>query len=79
MSAYFLFSCGNRAEIKSENPDASFGDIAKLVSKKFKSLDEKERKKWDKKAVKDKARYEEEMKTYTAWSDFRFMLLVTSS
>jgi len=65
MSAYFLFSCGNRADIKRENPDASFGDIAKLVSQKFKSLSEKERKKWDKKAAKDKLRYEEEMRHYT--------------
>lgn len=66
MSAFFLFSCAHRAEIKGENPDASFGDLAKLVSQRFNSLSEKERKKWDKKAAKDKIRYQEEMKVYEA-------------
>ena len=64
MSAFFLYSCANRATIKSENPDATFGNLAKIISQKFKSLPDKELKKWEKKAVKDKQRYEEEMKTY---------------
>jgi len=64
MSAFFLYSCAHRADIKLENPEASFGDLAKLVSQKFNALNEKDRKKWDKKAAKDKIRYQEEMKTY---------------
>lgn len=64
MSAFFLYSCANRATIKSENPDATFGNLAKIISQKFKSLPDKELKKWEKKAVKDKQRYEEEMKIY---------------
>lgn len=64
MSAFFLYSCANRATIKSENPDATFGDLAKIISNKFKSLPEKELKKWEKKAAKDKARYEQEMEAY---------------
>jgi high mobility group protein B2 len=66
MSAYFLYSVDIRPTIKEENPDASFGSIAKLISAKFKSLPEKERKKWDQKAVEDKARYQREMESYKA-------------
>eukprot|EP00550_Attheya_septentrionalis_P010954 CAMPEP_0198303466 /NCGR_PEP_ID=MMETSP1449-20131203/56897_1 /TAXON_ID=420275 /ORGANISM="Attheya septentrionalis, Strain CCMP2084" /LENGTH=214 /DNA_ID=CAMNT_0044005959 /DNA_START=1144 /DNA_END=1788 /DNA_ORIENTATION=+ len=66
MSAFFLFSNANRAEVKTNNPEASFGDIAKLISKEFKALTEKDRKKWDKKAAKDKERYQEDMVRYNA-------------
>jgi len=64
MSAYFLFSNAERPKIKVEHPNASFGDVAKHISKRFKEINEKERKKWDKRAAKDKIRYQEEMKTY---------------
>mmetsp|Transcript_29053 Transcript_29053/g.41614 ORF Transcript_29053/g.41614 Transcript_29053/m.41614 type:complete len:197 (+) Transcript_29053:235-825(+) len=69
MSAYFLYSNANRAQIKADNPEASFGDLAKLISEKFKALSDDERKVWENKAVKDKARYEEEMKHYVSISD----------
>merc|ERR1712071_40402 len=68
MSAFFLYSCANRAAIKSENPDASFGDLAKIISVKFKQLSDKDKKKWEKKAAKDKIRYGEEMKAYNEGS-----------
>merc|ERR1711862_1091333 len=64
MSAYFLFSNASRASIKERNPDASFRQLAKLISEEFKCLSDKERKTWDKKAAADKVRYEEEMKVY---------------
>jgi len=64
MSAFFLYSCAARPTVKEENPDASFGDIARLISAKFKALPEKERKKWDKKAADDKIRYQREMEAY---------------
>lgn len=66
MSAFFLYSCAHRADIKKENTEATFGELAGLVSVSFKALPDKERKKWDKKAAKDKIRYQEEMKNYTA-------------
>eukprot|EP00594_Rhizosolenia_setigera_P000111 CAMPEP_0178944972 /NCGR_PEP_ID=MMETSP0789-20121207/3467_1 /TAXON_ID=3005 /ORGANISM="Rhizosolenia setigera, Strain CCMP 1694" /LENGTH=218 /DNA_ID=CAMNT_0020624793 /DNA_START=1709 /DNA_END=2365 /DNA_ORIENTATION=- len=69
MSAFFIYSNANRARIKEENPDAGFGDIAKLISAEFKQLDGTERAKWDKKAAKDKIRYEEEMKDYVPPDD----------
>jgi len=64
MSAYFLYSCANRASVKERNPDASFGELAKLISAEFKKLPDNERKKWDQKASADKKRYDEEMKVY---------------
>jgi HMG (high mobility group) box len=64
MSAYFLFSIEARQNVKEENPEASFGDIARLISEKFKNLSEKERKIWDAKAAADKERYNAEMVDY---------------
>lgn len=57
MSAYFLYSVAIRPEVKEQNPDATFGDIAKIISQQFKALSDKERFKWDAKAVADKERY----------------------
>jgi hypothetical protein len=64
MSAYFLYSNAMRSTVKEENPEASFGDIARLISEQFKALTPKERTTWDKKAEQDKARYQQEMEEY---------------
>ena len=66
MSAYFLYSCHIRPTIKEENPDASFGDIARLISARFKELPPKEKKMWEEKAAEDKERYQREMADYKA-------------
>lgn len=66
MSAFFLYSIANRSDIKEKNPEATFGEIAKLISAEFKKLPTKERAKWDKKAEADKARYQQEMEGYNA-------------
>lgn len=65
MSAYFLYSIDARPTIKEQNPDASFGDIARLISSKFKELSEEEKAAWQEKADKDKVRYQREMAAYT--------------
>jgi hypothetical protein len=66
MSAYFLYSTTNRTHFKEQNPEASFGDLAKIISANYKAMTEKERKKWDKRAAEDKERYLREMETYRA-------------
>jgi high mobility group protein B2 len=66
MSAYFLYSMFARPTVKEENPEATFGDIARLISAHFKALTDKEKKKWEKKAAEDKERYQREMATYNA-------------
>jgi len=69
MTAYMYFSTAKRAGIKDANPDASFGDIARLVSDEWKKLDDSGKAEWAEKAKKDKLRYEKEMKDYTPPSD----------
>ena len=64
MSAYFLFSVHIRPTVKEENPSASFGDIARLISERFKTLPAKEKKVWEEKAEADKERYQREMAEY---------------
>jgi hypothetical protein len=64
MSAYFLYSVSARPTVKEENPEASFGDIARIISAQFKALGTKDRAKWDKKAADDKIRYQREMAVY---------------
>lgn len=66
MSAYFLYSIDARPQVKAENPDATFGDIARLISSQFKGLSDKEKKVWEEKAAADKTRYEREMASYNA-------------
>ena len=66
MSAYLLYSIATRAKVKEDNPDASFGDLARLISANFKALSDEERAKWDRKAAADKERYTEEMSNYDA-------------
>ncbi|KAL7579426.1 hypothetical protein ACA910_014090 [Epithemia clementina (nom. ined.)] len=69
MSAFFLYSQSNRPRVKEENPDATFGEVARILATEFKSLNEKEKRKWDKKAETEKARYKEEMKGYVPVDD----------
>jgi hypothetical protein len=64
MSAYFLFSIDERPRVKEENPDASFGDIARMISERFKTLSASEKKIWETKAAEDKERYAREMAEY---------------
>ena len=64
MSAYFLYSVHIRPTIKANNPDASFGDIARMISAQFKDLPPNERAMWDAKAEADKQRYLAEKEAY---------------
>mmetsp|Transcript_2998 Transcript_2998/g.4378 ORF Transcript_2998/g.4378 Transcript_2998/m.4378 type:complete len:121 (+) Transcript_2998:160-522(+) len=66
MTAFFLFSNHIRPLVKEESPQAKFGDIAKLISVRYKALSEKERAKWDAKAAADKERYQRDMAEYNA-------------
>lgn len=64
MSAYFIYSNAVRASVKVANPDASFGDIAKIISAQYKQLSEKELAIYKQKAEEDKERYLAERKAY---------------
>ncbi len=64
MSAFFIYSNAVRPQVKEDNPEAGFGDIAKLISRQYKALSEKELAIYQKKAVEDKERYQREMRIY---------------
>ena len=44
LSAYMFFSQDWRERVKAENPDASFGEIGKLLGARWKELDDEEKK-----------------------------------
>jgi len=60
LSAYMFFSQDWRERIKTENPDAGFGEVGKLLGAKWKELDDVEKKPYIELAAKDKNRVEKE-------------------
>lgn len=63
-SAFFLYSNATRAQVRAENPDLAFGQVAQTISRNFKALPEEERAYWDEKAAADKERYQREIAEY---------------
>jgi len=61
-----FFSQDWRERIKTENPDAGFGEVGKLLGAKWKELDEEEKKPYVEMAAKDKVRAEEEKASLAA-------------
>ncbi|KAF8487189.1 high mobility group box domain-containing protein [Russula ochroleuca] len=64
LSAYMFFSQDWRERIKTENPDASFGEVGKLLGAKWKELDDEEKKPYIEQAARDKSRAEQEKSEY---------------
>ncbi|GAN07545.1 non-histone chromosomal protein 6 [Mucor ambiguus] len=60
LSAYMFFSQDKRAQVKEENPEASFGTLGKLLGEKWKAMSDEEKKPYVDKAEADKKRYEDE-------------------
>lgn len=60
MSSYIFYSNANRSKFKEANPEASFGDLAKIISKAFKELSAEEKKPYEDMATADKERYKKE-------------------
>jgi len=59
-SAFMYFSQEKRIELKAANSSLSFGDLGKEVGKAWKAATDSEKAKFQKMAVKDKARFEAE-------------------
>lgn len=68
LSAFMLFSNDHRAEIKTNNSDASFGEIGRLVGEAWKNLSDKQRSVYVQRSEADKARYTQEFEAYTSSS-----------
>ncbi|KAF9054240.1 high mobility group box domain-containing protein [Panaeolus papilionaceus] len=64
LSAYMFFSQDWRERIKTENPEAGFGEVGKLLGAKWKELDEAEKKPYIEQAARDKTRADEEKAAY---------------
>eukprot|EP00621_Florenciella_sp_RCC1693_P011791 CAMPEP_0182536172 /NCGR_PEP_ID=MMETSP1323-20130603/19489_1 /TAXON_ID=236787 /ORGANISM="Florenciella parvula, Strain RCC1693" /LENGTH=93 /DNA_ID=CAMNT_0024746379 /DNA_START=71 /DNA_END=352 /DNA_ORIENTATION=+ len=55
-SAYTFFAKANRAKIVAANPEATFGEVGKLVGAAWKECSDKDKKPYAAQAEKDKAR-----------------------
>jgi len=61
LSAYMFFAQENRASIASDNPDAGFGELGKLVGQKWGELSTSDKAPYAKKNKEDKERYAQEL------------------
>lgn len=66
--AFVFFQKDVRGRFKSENPEASFGELVKLMSAKWRTLMEAGKMKYSNLAAKDKERYRAQMGEYQAMS-----------
>jgi len=64
LSAYMFFSQEWREILKTENPDASFGELGKLLGAKWKELDAESKQPYLEQAAQDKVRAAEEKLAY---------------
>ncbi|RKO86622.1 high mobility group box domain-containing protein, partial [Blyttiomyces helicus] len=64
LSPYLIFSQEMRPTIKEQNPDATFGQLGKLLGAAWQELNDKDKAVYNQKSEADKARYEREMSTY---------------
>ncbi|KAF7314088.1 hypothetical protein HMN09_00567900 [Mycena chlorophos] len=60
-SAYMFFAQDRRPTILAANPDASFGEVGRLLAEHWKALSDDERKIYVDLSDEDRARYMEEM------------------
>lgn len=67
-TAYIYFSNNIREDIKQQNPDFSFTDIAREMGRRFKQLNPEEKKYWQEVAAREKERYDRELEAYNAHS-----------
>jgi len=61
MSAYMFFAQANRDKVKKDHPDASFGEMGKILGKMWSKASASEKSKYEAKSEKDKERYEKEV------------------
>ncbi|KAK9893524.1 hypothetical protein P389DRAFT_198779 [Cystobasidium minutum MCA 4210] len=66
LSAYMIFSNEQRQTVKEENPDATFGEMGKLLGARWKEMDDNAKKPYVAKAEVEKQRYEREKAAYAS-------------
>ncbi|KAJ1649584.1 Non-histone chromosomal protein 6 [Dispira simplex] len=66
LAAYMFFSKDVRERVKQENPDASFGEIGRILGDMWNKMPAEKRQPYDALAEADKKRYEQEKASYRA-------------
>ncbi|KAI9206421.1 Non-histone chromosomal protein 6 [Polychytrium aggregatum] len=66
LSGYMFFGTATRPQIKAENPTATFGQLGKILGERWKNMSDAEKQPWNDKAIKDRLRWEKEVKEYKA-------------
>lgn len=64
LSAFMFFSKDRRETVRTDNPDASFGEIGKLLGENWRSLSDGDKTPYNAQAADDKKRYEKEIANY---------------
>lgn len=65
-TSYMLFCGEKRIELKEKQPNLSFGEVMRALSKAWGELSEDERKKYGELAEADKERYAHDLEVYTS-------------
>lgn len=65
VSSYICYCNEQRPAVRQKNPNMPITEVAKLLGTMWKALSDKQKEKYAKLANQDKARYENEMKSYT--------------
>jgi len=66
LSAFFWFCNDERPKVKGVMPEATVGEVAKELGRRWADVSTSQKSKFEALAAKDKARYEKEMKAYKA-------------
>ncbi|EEQ32729.1 Non-histone chromosomal protein 6 [Microsporum canis] len=66
LSAYMIFANEQRAAVREENPNITFGQVGKVLGERWKALSDKQRVPYEEKAATDKQRYEDEKAAYNS-------------
>ncbi|EGD99479.1 nucleosome binding protein [Trichophyton tonsurans CBS 112818] len=69
LSAYMIFANEQRAAVREENPNITFGQVGKVLGERWKALSDKQRVPYEEKAATDKQRYEDEKAAYNSRQD----------
>jgi len=64
LSAYMFFNKDIRQQVIEDDPNASFGEIGKIIGQKWKELTAQEKKKYEKLALEDRERYKKQLSVY---------------
>ena len=64
LGSYMHFAAAKRGEIKAAHPDATIGEVGKLLGAAWKRLSDKDKAAYEELARKDKERYEREKARY---------------